>query len=364
MIGLVDYNLYSSTSTNLLIPNLEIMKLAAYYKLEKNTFCRLIDFEEKDLTMYEKIFFFSEGENPPSIPEQFLRADNVIYGGTAFTNGVYIPFQNEVIDYTLPRTNIYANFLKQKYNDGVKAKVISHTLDDSYYRMYAGENKLPLPIVQTNKRIFIYDKDFFYSDWEEIIDELSGRRPSSIVRIHPIICKTLTHYFTLRSKQKVARATEIILDLDIPLAEVDYMLKHYSNFFLADIASNSNVYIPLGGSFVSNKLYYQDFIYKMNLLYAFWSRGIKIKIKFILPKLGYTNPIYNLSYAVERWTTNYFIGKRKNPRSINMNIIKKTKKEISQEQEERDKIIQLMPFSADLFDQTYEQIQKEGRWRL
>ena len=75
MVGLVDYNLYSSTSTNLLIPNLEIMKLAAYYKFEKNTFCRLIDFEEKDLTMYEKIFFFSEGENPPNIPEQFSRAN-------------------------------------------------------------------------------------------------------------------------------------------------------------------------------------------------------------------------------------------------------------------------------------------------
>ena len=42
MIGLVDFDLQTSTSTSLLIPNLEIMKLATYYKKEENTFCRLI----------------------------------------------------------------------------------------------------------------------------------------------------------------------------------------------------------------------------------------------------------------------------------------------------------------------------------
>jgi len=43
MIGLVDFDFYSSTSTTKLIPNIEIMKLATYYKTEKNLFCRLID---------------------------------------------------------------------------------------------------------------------------------------------------------------------------------------------------------------------------------------------------------------------------------------------------------------------------------
>ena len=34
MIGLVDYDIQVSTSSQLIIPNLEIMKLATYYKLE------------------------------------------------------------------------------------------------------------------------------------------------------------------------------------------------------------------------------------------------------------------------------------------------------------------------------------------
>jgi len=62
MIGLVDYDFYSSTSTTSLIPNIEIMKLATYYRNEKNTFCRLIDLDETELTCYDKIYFFSESE--------------------------------------------------------------------------------------------------------------------------------------------------------------------------------------------------------------------------------------------------------------------------------------------------------------
>lgn len=87
------------------------MKLATYYRLEENTFCRLISLKEKELDSYEKIYFFSESAQPPVIPEAFLRANNVIYGGTGFTNN-YIPFENQLIDYTIPKPSIYKEFLK------------------------------------------------------------------------------------------------------------------------------------------------------------------------------------------------------------------------------------------------------------
>ena len=246
MIGLLDYDYSSSTSTRLLVPNIEIMKLATYYKLEENHFCRLLSLEEEELTNYDKIYFFSELNINPRVPDNFLRAKNVIYGGTAFTNGKYIPFENEIIDFTIPRPTIYKDSLKQKYNDGIKSKVINHVLDDSYYRNYAGKNKLPLPAIQPKKRIFLYDREFFYDDWEYTIKTISARRPSTIIRIHPIICKTLAQYFTMRNYQKLSRENEIILDLDIPLNEVNYMLKHYKNLFLADITSNSKVYLFIG----------------------------------------------------------------------------------------------------------------------
>ena len=189
MIGLVDYDLYSSASTTQLIPNLEIMKLASYYKVEKNTYCRLLSLDEQDLTAYDKIYFFSESDTQPIIPPQFLAQNNVIYGGTAFTNGIYIPFEEELIDYSLPRTAIYADFLKQKNSEGIEPKIISRLLDGCYYRMYAGNNKMPLPAVQVNKNVYLYDRKFFYPDWEAIIDTISSRRPSLIISIHPIICQ-------------------------------------------------------------------------------------------------------------------------------------------------------------------------------
>jgi hypothetical protein len=61
------------------------MKLATYYKNEENTFCRLIDLKEQELSSYDKIYFFSEQEKYPEIPDAFKRADNIIFGGTAFT---------------------------------------------------------------------------------------------------------------------------------------------------------------------------------------------------------------------------------------------------------------------------------------
>ena len=363
MIGLVDYDLYSSISTNQLIPNLEIMKLASYYKVEKNTFCRLIPLDEQDLTAYDKIYFFSESKVPPIIPPQFLRQNNVIYGGTAFTNEIYIPFEDELIDYSLPRTSIYADFLKQQYNNGTDIKIINRLLDGCYYRMYAGKNKMPLPAVQSNKNVYLYDKDFFYPDWESIIDTISERHPSLIIRIHPIVCHKITDFFTLRKKTKVARTTEIILDLNIPLDEVNYMLKKYTNYFLADINSYSNIYLPLGGTFPTSIGYYKDLVYKINLLYAFWSRDIKIKIKFINSQLGTENPIINLSKAIERWTPTNFNAHKKSYKTLNK-FIKKGKINCTPEEQERDNLLQIIPTSADLFEQTYPKILEGGKWRL
>jgi len=58
MIGLYDYDIRASSS-RLLLPNLEIMKLYNYYKVEENKFTRFID--PLDTTEdYDLIYFFSE----------------------------------------------------------------------------------------------------------------------------------------------------------------------------------------------------------------------------------------------------------------------------------------------------------------
>ena len=114
MIGLVDYDFYSASAITRLIPNIEIMKLATYYKAEKNTFCRLIDLNETELSIYDKIYFFSESEKSINVPNTFKTINNIIFGGTYFTKQ-YMPFEETLIDYTIPRPTIYKEILKKKY---------------------------------------------------------------------------------------------------------------------------------------------------------------------------------------------------------------------------------------------------------
>ncbi len=161
MIGLVDLQLQSWNKPQLCPPNLEIMKLATYYQTEENKFCRLINLDETEFGGYEKVYIFSESKDYITVPDAFKRAPNVVYGGTAFTNGKYIPFENKLIDYTLARPRIYTSFLKDKYVAGLKEIEIKRLLDNSYFRWRAGDEKLPIPAVKRRHRIYIYDRDFF-----------------------------------------------------------------------------------------------------------------------------------------------------------------------------------------------------------
>lgn len=360
MIGLLDYDWCSSKSTTSLIPNLEIMKLATYYKIEENKYCRLLDLNEESLDSYNKIYFFSESDQPITIPENYLRAANVIYGGAALTNGKYIPFENSIIDYTIARPAIYKDFLKQKYQDGVKTKIISHVLDDSYYRMKSGDNVLPIPPIMPNKRVIIYDTEFFIPEWKNIIEKIIARKPSSIVLIHPVKCKKISDYFYLRNEKHFARTNSIILDLDIPLDEVPYMMKKYKAQFLADIVESSEVYLPIGETFKSSNQYYKDFIYKINMLYTFWSVGIPIKIKFFAPSIGIVNPLQNIEQLLEAWTC----GETKKTKTLNDRIHKGISKEKKKSViEEKEKFLTAFPKTKELFFQTYISL-KQGGWRI
>ncbi len=358
MIGLIDLDIASSSSSKLIVPNLEIMKLATYYRLEKNQFCRLISLEEaNDLTNYDQIFCFSESHATPVIPPAFLRVPNIVYGGTGFTNGIYIPFKNELIDFTLPKPTIYKEYLKQLYNDGIKAKVISRALDNSYYRFYSKE-RLPIPPIKKNKAILIYDINFFCQDWQEIVSELEARRPSTIISIHPIVCKKITDFFNLRNFRKISREkNNIILDLNIPLEDVYYMLNKYKKFLLAEITQYSNVYLKIGDSFSTTTQYRTDLIYKLNLLYCFWSYNIPIKLWYEPARIGFHNSIEELEKKIAIWSKTA-ISK---DISINDRINFKTKK--SEWAIERDTILKFFPHEKILFTQSYNNISKGGRWR-
>ena len=356
MIGLIDLDLQQSSQASLCPPNIEIMKLAAYYKKEENKFCRLVNPDETNFDGYEMIYVFSESDIP-QVPPTLYSAENITFGGTGFTNRIYIPFNNSIIDYTLPRINIYSQFLKEKYTTGTKTKIINHLLDDTYYRHYAGEEELPIPPIIPRKRLILYDREFFRPGWERIVDIATERRASSIVCIHPIYCKNLTQLFSLRQRPKIARSNTIILDIDIPLEDVSYMLKKYTSYFLADVTSTAPIYLQIGGTFKTNLQQYRDLVYKLNLLYSFWSKSIPIRLKYIPPLVGVNNSIKNLLIAIDEWSRSPLTN-----RSINEKISRKTKTTI--EQSERDLVLKFHPSAAELFNQTYDGLSTRRRWNL
>jgi hypothetical protein len=132
------------------------------------------------------------------------------------------------------------------------------------------------------------------------------------------------------------------------------LFKKYERKFLADITQSSNVFLPLGGTLKSNELYYKDFIYKMNLLYSFWSKNIPIKIKYIQPSKGTYNPLEKISQKVENWANLSTPVKKKNT------LMDRIKKEM----EEYDNLIKLHPSAADLFNQSFDDLKERRLWRI
>ena len=360
MIGLVDLQLQSWDKSQLCPPNLEIMKLAAYYQREENKFCRIINLDEKELDGYDKIYICSESKNYITVPETFKRASNIIYGGTAFTNGKYIPFENKLIDYTFARPNIYANFLKEKYAAGLKEIEITRLLENSYYRWHAGNEELPLPVIKKRRKIYIYDMDFFQEGWRKVIDRIIERKPTSINFIHPAHYKRISDFLEVRENALIAKSNDAYLDLNIPLKETPILMNHYKNRLLATIVPNSQVYLSLGGTFHYRSDYLKDIIYKLNLLYVFWSCNIPMKIKYEEPTLGCYDPISDISKLISTWTQ----GESCKYKCITDRIPKdKSMTDIRPEREQLRIILDRYPSFETLFRQTKETAKKGGLWR-
>jgi hypothetical protein len=137
-------------------------------------------------------------------------------------------------------------------------------------------------------------------------------------------------------------------------------MKHYKNRLLAVITPSSQVFITLGGSFHYQSDYFRNVIYKLNLLYVFWSCGIPLKIKYEEPVFGCYDPIPDISRLISTWSQ----GETCNHKSI-IDRIPKDKKltEIRPEREQLKAILDRYPSSETLFRQTTETAKKGGFWK-
>lgn len=161
---------------------------------------------------------------------------------------------------------MYKDFLRKC---GRSPKVINDFLDDSYCRLYAGDDRLPITKVNSRCRIYLYDTNIIHGDWQSILSSINKRTTSGIYCIHPVTCTGLGQFFTLRRYQKFSRSNKIILDIDVPQEDIRLLFSKYTNKFLADITLASKVYLPIGGAFSSPSGYYKNFIYAVDLLFCF-----------------------------------------------------------------------------------------------
>lgn len=98
-IGLYDQDMATYT----LVPfNLELMKLASYYKKRREIVVLSKEFEPY---RYEKFFLRKDYDDGYFIPQMY-NEPNLSYGGYAFSNGLYVPMTKE-IEVCKPDTSIY-----------------------------------------------------------------------------------------------------------------------------------------------------------------------------------------------------------------------------------------------------------------
>lgn len=96
--------------------NIDLMKLAAYYKKNHQLVIMTPEFTPYKHTNY----FFRQDYNDGIFPD-ISQADNVEYGGLAFSNGIYIPMDIS-IETCIPDTSIYYKVHDKYWENVIKSQ--------------------------------------------------------------------------------------------------------------------------------------------------------------------------------------------------------------------------------------------------
>lgn len=226
MIGLIDCEALSR-NTNF-IPNLEIMKLYAYYKNEG--LVRLL-FDDSLVDACSAIYLRKETEES-RIPYEWLKNKKVFWGGKVFTNGIYVPL-SEKIEKTIPNYRVYNNYIKDILTTDLDKKTPElQFLDYSFVRLYNGY-PLQSRHIREGMPLLIYDDNLFEADYEEKFLFIQKSAPSEVYYTKPIVVKSFAEFailqqYKLYSYNRTADktiATKILLD-------INPVLRDYRSFIL------------------------------------------------------------------------------------------------------------------------------------
>lgn len=277
MIGLIDCETLNKKS--IFIPNLEIMKLYAYYKNEGMV--RLL-LDDTLLDACSTIYLRKETEES-SIPVEWLRNRDVKWGGKVFTNGRYVPLLNG-IENTTPNYRVYNKYIedviKKDFNKNLpEAKF----LDYSFIRIYNGSS-LQRRHIREGMPLLIYDDYLFQKNCEKQFEKIKDCEPSNVYYTKPVLLKStedmdMFKKYNLTSINTTSLKlidTKIILDIDFSVPNfISFMNKH-SEYF--NLFNSGTILFPSLNSFqiTRNSRHFSYFFEKLvNFVYYTISQGMR-----------------------------------------------------------------------------------------
>lgn len=171
MIGLIDQDAIFGKGN--FFPNVELMKIAAYYKNEREIVNFIDDFSPKNLKRYRKIYLRKDICDRKYLPV-FLNMPNVIAGGKAFNGGDYDPIPKKM-EGMFPDQTIYYPLYRYYILKGRLTKTQVQTFLSSSFIRFSDKGRLLTEnykkmIDYSKNRYFIVDDDFFAcKEWDKII---------------------------------------------------------------------------------------------------------------------------------------------------------------------------------------------------
>lgn len=302
MIGIIDYD-YTINKRYLVPPSLLALKMSSYLKKYEDQKPILItNFDT--LNNYDKIYFFTKNriEELPSI---FFNYNNIEFYDDTNSD------VNELVHHMIPDISLYQYDIQLRLNEKrISINKSYEFLTSVYYQAYVEDNFLPIPPISPRKKIYIYDKKFFqHENAEAVINAIAAKKPSTIIFINPIECKTISSFLNLRENyEKISRTNNYILDYYVPLDQFEIYFKKYKLKLLGEITPCSNVSIYLGKNYIDT--YYGDTFYirnlfqNLNLIFSYYSRNIPIQAEIYTERFEKDSPYYNIFKVIRRWTKN------------------------------------------------------------
>lgn len=162
--------------------NLELMKIAAYYK-NKN---QIVSLSPTFVPERYSKFFYRKDYYDGSFPEKLMTSKNVEYGGLAFTQGIYAPM-DLAIETTPPDRSIYEKVLKTYFDfkgqEGLRKSYAALTNSQHLRLSLDGKTVWPefekqLKDIDSTSAFFFHDTDLgkIENSYEVIQDILKLRK--------------------------------------------------------------------------------------------------------------------------------------------------------------------------------------------